>query len=98
MREMPTSAAKAAGHDLGASGVGGTGDMSVSGVHTWGAAVALAHLLARVPSLVHNKKVIELGGGTGLPSLVAAVPALNVIMTDRYPWHACSCLLCNPYA
>ena len=80
---MPTSAASAAGHDLGASGAGGTGDMSFSGVHTWGAAVALAHLLARVPSIVRDKRVVELGGGTGLPSLVAAVHARTVIMTDR---------------
>ena len=51
VRELPTSAAIASGHDLGASGLGGTGDMSASGVHTWGAAVALSHLLARVPVL-----------------------------------------------
>ena len=93
LREMPTSAATAAGHDLGASGVGGTGDMSFSGVHTWGSAVALAHLLSRAPSLVANKRVVELGGGTGLPSLVAAVTAQAVIMTDRSPACASSTLV-----
>ena len=83
VRELPTSAASAAGHDLGSSGEGGGGDISFSGVHTWGAAVSIAQLIIRAPALVLDKHVVELGGGTGLPSLVASTLARDVVMTDR---------------
>ena len=44
--------------------------MSFSGLHTWGSAVALAHLIARLPSLVRNRIVVELGSICCLSQLV----------------------------
>ena len=129
MRELPTSPPSASGHNLGASGVGGTGDMSFSGnffpqlriggyvacecthlftvqfvnvfvrttvrkiepcihsclvvfhwltfqntgVHTWGAAIALANLVVRAPSLMLNQHVVELG-------IILCASALNMKM------------------
>lgn len=51
----------------------------------WPAAVALADFLDRQPECVLNKRVMELGGGLGLPSVVAAAYASSVYCTDAEP-------------
>lgn len=51
----------------------------------WPAAQALAGFLVRYPDLIKNKKVVELGAGLGLPSLVAARYASFVLCSDYLP-------------
>lgn len=48
----------------------------------WPAAIALSKFLLDHPELIKAKKVVELGGGLGLPSLVAAPYAASVLCTD----------------
>ena len=48
----------------------------------WPAAKALCEVIAAEPSLVKNKKVLELAAGLGLPSLLAAQFAKEVIASD----------------
>jgi predicted nicotinamide N-methyase len=49
----------------------------------WPAAIALTEFVLQHPYLVENKNVIELGAGLGLPSLVAARFAADVVCTDH---------------
>jgi predicted nicotinamide N-methyase len=51
----------------------------------WPAAKAMATFLVRHPSFANEKKVVELGAGLGLPSLVAAQHAAQVLCTDYVP-------------
>jgi len=51
----------------------------------WSSAIALTEFLLEHPYLVQDKNVIELGAGLGLPSLVAARFATDVICTDHSP-------------
>ncbi len=51
----------------------------------WPSAKAMATFLLQQPSLVQDKKVVELGAGLGLPSLVAARYATSVLCTDYVP-------------
>lgn len=51
----------------------------------WPAAKALAEFLLQHPPYTSEKKVLELGGGLGLPSLVAARNAQRVLCTDVAP-------------
>ena len=61
--------------DVHAAGPGGA---------LWDASCALAHYVARLPSeLLRSASVVELGAGTGLPSLVAARLGASVVCTDR---------------
>ncbi len=48
----------------------------------WPAAIALSEFIVQQPHLVQNKIVLEAGAGLGLPSLVAARFASNVLCTD----------------
>ena len=48
----------------------------------WPAAKALAQFILQRPHYTGGKKVLELGGGLGLPSLVAARNAQQVLCTD----------------
>ena len=48
----------------------------------WPAAKALCEVIAAEPSLIKNKKVLELAAGLGLPSLLAAQFAKEVIASD----------------
>lgn len=48
----------------------------------WPSAMGLATHLAKYPSLVTDKTVIEIGGGLGLPALVAASSGADVTSTD----------------
>lgn len=48
----------------------------------WPAAIALSEFIIRHPYYVQNKKVLEAGAGLGLPSLVAARYASQVLCTD----------------
>ena len=58
---------------------------SATGATVWDSAIALANLLAsHEPSLVHGRRVVELGAGCGLPGIAAArVGASRVVLTDR---------------
>lgn len=51
----------------------------------WPSAQALSHFLANHPELVRNKKVIELGCGLALPSLVAKHLGADILATDFHP-------------
>ncbi len=48
----------------------------------WPSAIALSMYLQQHTYLIHNKRVIELAAGLGLPSLVAAKYASNVTCSD----------------
>lgn len=51
----------------------------------WPAAEALAGFLVQHPHYVQDKKVLELAGGLGLPSLIAAQYAKEVCCSDFLP-------------
>lgn len=51
----------------------------------WPAALALCRFLVDYPSYVREKQVVELAGGLGLPSLVAAHRAQRVLCSDYLP-------------
>jgi predicted nicotinamide N-methyase len=51
----------------------------------WPAAKALANFLLCYPDYINAKRVVELGAGLGLPSLVAARFATSVLCTDSVP-------------
>jgi predicted nicotinamide N-methyase len=51
------------------------------GIVLWPAAIALAHELAS--RAVADRRVLELGAGTGLPGIVAASFGAHVVQTDR---------------
>lgn len=51
----------------------------------WPSAKALAAFIIDHPGYIKNKKVLELGAGLGLPSLVAARWAASVICSDHDP-------------
>jgi predicted nicotinamide N-methyase len=51
----------------------------------WPSAEALGEFLGTHPELVKNKKVLELGCGLGLPSLVATYLGADVLATDFHP-------------
>jgi predicted nicotinamide N-methyase len=51
----------------------------------WPAATGLAEYLAENPELVRGKRVLELGAGLGLPSLVSAHLGGDVLATDYHP-------------
>ncbi len=50
------------------------------GIVLWPAAIALAHEIASRP--IGDKRVLELGAGTGLPGIVAASLGAHVVQTD----------------
>lgn len=57
--------------------------LGTTGLRTWEAALALAEvLLLQSPVQMAGKKVLELGAGTGLVSLVAARLGARVLATD----------------
>ena len=49
----------------------------------WPAAKALCEVIAAEPELVNDKTVLELAAGLGLPSLLAAPFAKNIIASDH---------------
>lgn len=51
----------------------------------WPAAQALVRFLARYPEYTFGKRVLEIGAGLGLPSIVAARNASSVMCTDYVP-------------
>jgi predicted nicotinamide N-methyase len=54
------------------------------GVALWPAAIALAHDIAARAAALRNRRVLELGAGTGLPGIVAASLGAQVTQTDRH--------------
>src|SRR4051794_39475812 len=53
------------------------------GVALWPAAIALAHDVASRENAVRSTQVLELGAGTGLPGIVAALIGGCVVQTDQ---------------
>ncbi len=53
------------------------------GIMLWPAAIALAHELASRGPALAGQRILELGAGTGLPGMVAAVAGGRVVQTDR---------------
>ncbi|WP_132054571.1 class I SAM-dependent methyltransferase [Pseudocnuella soli] len=51
----------------------------------WPSAIGMCYFLEEHPELVKNKKILELGAGLGLPSLLAANHTLHVVCTDIHP-------------
>jgi methyltransferase-like protein 23 len=51
----------------------------------WPSAFALCEFIASQPDWVQNKKVLELAAGVGLPSLLAAQIATEVVCSDYVP-------------
>ena len=51
----------------------------------WPAAYALCEFIATEPHWLENKKVLELAAGLGLPSLLAAQVATEVVCSDHVP-------------
>lgn len=62
------------------------------GVALWPAAIALAHEVAARADAVRDRRVLELGAGTGLPGIVAASLGGRVTQTDR---HALALAVCE---
>lgn len=55
------------------------------GAALWPAAVALGHALCARPQIVRGKRVLELGAGVGLASLVAKKLGADVTASDMHP-------------
>ncbi len=53
------------------------------GVALWPAAIALAHDVVFRADAFRDRRVLELGAGTGLPGIVAAAFGALVVQTDR---------------
>ncbi len=51
----------------------------------WPSAIALSRFLLTHPRYTNNKNVLELGAGLGLPSIVAAGNANQVVCSDNEP-------------
>ena len=51
----------------------------------WPSAVALGIFLLEHPHFITNKKLVEIGAGLGLPSIIAAPLAASVICSDMSP-------------
>jgi len=51
----------------------------------WPGSLALSHYLVQYPELIKGKKVLELGCGLGLPSLVSTHLGGEVLATDFHP-------------
>jgi len=51
----------------------------------WPSGIALAEFIGEHPELVRGKKVLELGCGLGLPSLVSSYLGGKVLATDYHP-------------
>jgi predicted nicotinamide N-methyase len=54
------------------------------GVALWPAAIALAHEIVARAEDFRERRVLELGSGTGLPGIVAASLGAHVVQTDRH--------------
>ncbi|MBP6533196.1 MAG: methyltransferase domain-containing protein [Bacteroidia bacterium] len=48
----------------------------------WPSAIGLSEYIEENPFLVHEKNVVEIGCGLGMPGIVAALNGANVTMTD----------------
>ena len=63
--------------------IGEQRDLLPYGVALWPAAIALTHEVAARTDAFRDRRVLELGAGTGLPGLVAAALGARVMQTDR---------------
>lgn len=55
------------------------------GLIVWASAIGLANRLARDPTLVRGKRLLEIGCGVGLPGIVARWLGAEVEQTDFHP-------------
>ena len=56
----------------------------VESLHTWSSSLALGCYLASNKNIVANKKVLEIGAGTGIPSILCGLlGAQSVTLTDK---------------
>jgi len=55
------------------------------GVALWPASIALAHELVARADALRDRRVLEIGAGTGLAGIVAAALGARVMQTDRQP-------------
>ncbi|WWD19128.1 hypothetical protein CI109_103586 [Kwoniella shandongensis] len=55
------------------------------GHYLWNTARCLSTFLLRTPSLTKNRKVLELGAGAGLPSIVCALAGSDMTVVTDYP-------------
>ena len=62
------------------------------GVALWPSSIALAHELAARATGLRDRRVLELGAGTGLAGIVAASLGAHVVQTDR---HAAALHVCR---
>jgi predicted nicotinamide N-methyase len=62
------------------------------GAMLWPASIALAHKLLADAGALREKRVLELGAGTGIPGIVAATLGAHVLQIDRseIALHLCS--------
>ena len=59
-------------------------DSSDYAIFTWPSALLLAAFFVANPSIVHDRRIIELGAGTALPSVICGkLGAKKVIATER---------------
>mmetsp|Transcript_17284 Transcript_17284/g.19270 ORF Transcript_17284/g.19270 Transcript_17284/m.19270 type:complete len:261 (-) Transcript_17284:6-788(-) len=59
------------------------GEYGDSGLFVWPSGKVLADYVWHIRSELNGKKIIELGGGTALPGMVAAVCGAKVVLTDK---------------
>lgn len=62
------------------------------GVVLWPAAIVLAHEVAGRAEIFRDKRVLELGTGTGLPGIVAASFGARVVQTDGHEMAMSVCM------
>ena len=81
---VPTNVADVESDEITYEALESCRDSLFRGDGFWPASVALARLLAHCPSLVANKRVLEIGAGLGLAGNAAAkAGAASVLMVDR---------------
>ena len=60
-----------------------SGDPMITGGTVWDSAILLAWWIIKHPDVILQKRVAELGAGTGVPGLIAAkLGASEVVLTD----------------
>lgn len=59
-------------------------DSSIYSIFTWPCAITLSAYLISNPEIIKDKKILELGAGTSLPSIVCAkLGAIQVLASER---------------
>ncbi|EEB06381.1 nicotinamide N-methyltransferase Nnt1 [Schizosaccharomyces japonicus yFS275] len=61
------------------------GNHSLWGHYLWNSGIVLADYIDQHPEVVSGKKVLELGAGAGLPSIIAALNGAKSVVCTDYP-------------